>query len=90
MNNRIMFVISAVLMILAPFTYMQCDAVQARHAPSRVDSKTIPGKNASGQSTLGSPAHRFVMTVDEIRESKVKQTQPNSDVGASNKSGKTP
>ena len=67
MNKRLMYLFSAILAILAPFTYMQCDAVQARQKPHQVDAKIGPGKTPSGQSSIGGIDRRFVMKAADAR-----------------------
>ena len=67
MNKRLMYIFTAVLAILAPFTYMQCDAVQARQNPHRVDAKIGTNKATSGQSSIGGSDGRFVLEAADAR-----------------------
>jgi hypothetical protein len=67
-----MFVISAILAFLAPFTYMQCDAAQNRLDIHRADAKTGPGDHTSGKSTLDSTDSRFVIEAAKAGRSPVK------------------
>jgi hypothetical protein len=67
MNKRLLYVFSAVLAILAPFTYMQCDAVQARQNPHQVDAKIGTDETTAGQTPIGSADRRFVMKAVDAR-----------------------